>query len=96
MYELNYHHADEILKSPQGHPLFIGDAAAAEDVEWLKQNDIHTGNLRLMAVISVVSGFNFSYDPSVKQIKYNLEDKKTENISAYFDMAALQIDKCSI
>lgn len=43
----------------------------------------------------MASGFSFAYDPSIKQIKYNLEDKKSENISVYFDMAAFQIDKCT-
>lgn len=36
MLDLSYHHADEIIKSSQGHSLFIGDATAAEDVQWLK------------------------------------------------------------
>ena len=36
MLDLTYHHADEIIKSSQGHALYIGDASAAEDVIWLK------------------------------------------------------------
>jgi hypothetical protein len=38
-----YHHADEVLRSYQKHPLFIGDVAAAEDVSWLKHNKIGVG-----------------------------------------------------
>lgn len=45
--------------------------------------------------MSVATGFNFNYESTIKQIKYDLEDKKTENISAYFDTAASQIDKCN-
>ena len=43
MLDLSYHHADEILKYSQGHSLFIGDATAAEDVSWLKENNVKTG-----------------------------------------------------
>lgn len=32
----SYHHADEVFRSPQGHPLYLGDAQAAEDVAWLR------------------------------------------------------------
>jgi hypothetical protein len=43
MLDLTYHHADEILKSPQGHALYIGDASAAEDVAWLREHTVRTG-----------------------------------------------------
>jgi hypothetical protein len=43
MYDLTYRHADEILKSQQGHALYIGDASAAEDVAWLKERNVRTG-----------------------------------------------------
>lgn len=43
MLDLSYHHADEILRSAQGHALHIGDATAAEDVHWLKDQNIRTG-----------------------------------------------------
>ena len=36
MQDINYHHADDVLKSSQGHSLFVGDVSAAEDVGWLK------------------------------------------------------------
>jgi hypothetical protein len=36
MLDLAYRHADEVMKSSQGHALYIGDACAAEDVAWLK------------------------------------------------------------
>ena len=42
-----YHHADEVLRSAQGHGLFIGDVQAAEDVEWLCEHDIRTGTVVL-------------------------------------------------
>jgi len=45
MLDLNYHHADDVHKSTQGHSLYIGDAAAAEDIAWLKTNNIKTGLL---------------------------------------------------
>lgn len=32
---MEYHHADEVLRSSQGHGLFVGDVQAAENVEWL-------------------------------------------------------------
>ena len=41
----------------------------------------------------MAKGFNLHYDPTFKHIVYHLEDKKQENISAYFDMAAFQIEK---
>jgi len=36
MQDLNYRHADEILRSSQGHCLYVGDISAAEDIAWLK------------------------------------------------------------
>jgi hypothetical protein len=47
MLDLSYHHADEIIKSAQNHTLYIGDASAAEDVEWLRENNIRTGTLAI-------------------------------------------------
>jgi hypothetical protein len=47
-------------------------------------------------VITVASGLNLSYDSSIKHINYDLLDCKTENISAYFDMAGFQIEKRNI
>lgn len=44
-------------------------------------------------VITAAAGFKFKYDSSIKHLTYHLEDKKSENIAAYFDMAAFQIDK---
>lgn len=38
-----YNHADEILLSSQGHRLYIGDAQAAEDTQWLRENNVRTG-----------------------------------------------------
>lgn len=46
--------------------------------------------------MTAASGFNLGYDSSIKHLRYNLEDRKSENISAYFDMAAYQIDKCTM
>jgi hypothetical protein len=43
MLDLSYHHADEVFRSPQGHAIYIGDATAAEDVRWLKEQNIRTG-----------------------------------------------------
>jgi hypothetical protein len=43
--------------------------------------------------MTVASGFSFAYDPSIRHIKYDLLDKKTENISPYFDIAAFQLEK---
>ena len=40
----HYRHGDEVLRSSQGHGLFIGDIQAAEDTDWLKDNNIRTGN----------------------------------------------------
>ncbi len=36
MLDMAYRHADEVMRSSQGHALYIGDACAAEDVAWLK------------------------------------------------------------
>lgn len=47
-------------------------------------------------MITAATGFNSTYDTSVKHIRYELQDKKTENINTYFDMAAFQIDKCRL
>ena len=47
MLDNTYHHADEVLKSYQQHPLFIGDVSAAEDIDWLKSNKIGVGNSSL-------------------------------------------------
>jgi hypothetical protein len=33
----------------------------------------------------VASGFNLSYDSSIINIRYDLQDNKNENIGAYFD-----------
>ena len=44
MLDNTYHHADEILRSYQGHPLYVGDLSAAEDIAWLKNNNVNTGN----------------------------------------------------
>ena len=33
---MDYKHADEVLRSAQGHSLYIGDIQAAENIEWLK------------------------------------------------------------
>ena len=52
--------------------------------------------MQLTPVLTVANGFRMNYDSSIKHLRYDLEDKKTENISAYFDMAAFQIDKCKI
>lgn len=41
---MDYHHANEILRSPQGHALFIGDCSAAEDVGWLHEQNVRTGD----------------------------------------------------
>ena len=39
----DYHHYDEVWRSSQGHPLFLGDVQAAEDLEWLKRANVRTG-----------------------------------------------------
>ena len=90
---MDYHHYDEIFRSTQGHPLYLGDIQAAEDIEWLMSNNVRTGTILTMIVITAASGFNLKYDASIKHITYFLEDKKSENASAYFDMGSLQIDK---
>ena len=48
MLDNSYHHADEVLRSYQQHPLFIGDISAAEDIEWLKSNKVGVGNCNLI------------------------------------------------
>jgi hypothetical protein len=47
-------------------------------------------------VLTAATGFTFTYDASIKHITYQLEDRKSENASSCFDMAAFQIDKCKI
>lgn len=93
MLDIAYHHADYIIITNFGNRLWIGDVSAAEDVAWLKDKNIRTGNIFLRLVITAATGFNFKYDPSIRQIKYDLKDKNSEKISDYFDMAAYQIDK---
>ena len=46
-----------------------------------------------ITVITVASGFSFNYPAGVKHIRYDLEDRKSENIGAHFDAAAAQIDR---
>ena len=40
---MDYHHGDEVYRSSQGHGLFLGDIQAAEDIDWLRENNIRTG-----------------------------------------------------
>ena len=46
MLEGSYNHADEVYKSQQGHSLFIGDVQAAEDDEWLRDNNVKMGTFQ--------------------------------------------------
>lgn len=43
--------------------------------------------------MTVASGFTFHYPAGVRHIRYDLEDRKNENIGAHFDAAAAQIDR---
>jgi hypothetical protein len=43
--------------------------------------------------MTAAAGFYLGYDPSIRHLTYDLQDRKTENISAHFDIAAFQIDK---
>jgi hypothetical protein len=45
---MEYHHADEVLRSSQGHSLFVGDVQAAENVEWLQEKNVKTGRTSLI------------------------------------------------
>ena len=69
---MDYHHYDEIFKSPQGHPLFLGDIQAAEDIQWLLANNIRTGTQLWTLVITAASSFNLKYDSNIKHITYHL------------------------
>lgn len=46
-----------------------------------------------IAVMTVASGFSINYRAGIKHIRYDLEDRKNENIGAHFDTAAAQIDR---
>lgn len=52
-----YHHADEVFRSSQGHSLFIGDVQAAEDTDWLRQHQVRTGKPSLVQWLQPQSGF---------------------------------------
>lgn len=43
--------------------------------------------------MTAAAGFHLAYDPTIRHLTYDLQDRKTENISAHFDIAAFQIDK---
>lgn len=90
---LSYKHASQILTSKNGHALWIGDIQAAENVAWLKENNIRIGNTVFSIVITAAQGFNLKYDGSIKHIHYGLVDSKTQDISKYLDIAAYQIQK---
>lgn len=72
-----YHHADGIILSPQGHALYVGDVQAAEDTQWLRENNVRTGSVLGYAVVTAATGFHFKYEPNIKHITYDLQDKKT-------------------
>jgi hypothetical protein len=72
MLHLAYRHADEVMKSSQGYALYIGDACAAEDVAWLKEHGVRTGTMWVYLVITAATGFHFSYDSTIKHIRYEL------------------------
>lgn len=40
---LDYRHADEII-TVNGNILWLGDLQAADNFDWLRQNNIRTGN----------------------------------------------------
>ena len=39
-----YNHADEVLRSPQGHVLYIGDIQSAENIDWIHEKNIKTSS----------------------------------------------------
>ena len=40
---LDYKHANEIIKGKNGHILWLGDCQAAENIDWLHDNNIRIG-----------------------------------------------------
>jgi len=96
MYTNDYRHADPIFVTDIHHTLWLGDCQAAEDIAWLKENNIKTGTYTFYEVITAAYGFNLRYDPSIKHIVYEIVDVKSHKISNYFDIAAYQIHKCKV
>lgn len=40
---LDYKHANDILTNKNSNTLWLGDFQAAEDIEWLRKNNIRVG-----------------------------------------------------
>lgn len=90
---LEYKHANEILISKGKNVLWLGDCTAAEDVEWIRHNNIRMGTLLTNSVITAAAGLDIKYDASIRHYKYSLQDIKTENMIRYFDEIVQKIDK---
>lgn len=45
---LDYRHANEIIVNKSKNILWLGDCVAAEDVEWIKKNNIRVGIIKII------------------------------------------------
>ena len=71
-----YQHANCIHTNLRNNSLWLGDIGAAEDHNWLRENNIRTGILPTILVFTFATGVQISYDPSIRHYKHDLHDNK--------------------
>lgn len=80
------------MENELGNQLWLGDFAAAEDLQRLRSNNVRTGTSDCYQVISATSGMMPQYDSTIAHHQFVIRDAKNANIFIHFERVSNWIE----